>query len=126
MQDFWGSVTEEDHTCWIDDVSKALPDLDLEHWTRHRPKIVEVSPSSPLPHVPEMLQMITTKHCKTYDLLLTFSTVLLSVQGSDILVLKIILVLVFIQFWVNNFYFSFSFSFEIILVSISVLVSLLK
>src|SRR6218665_91596 len=37
--------------------------------------------------------------------------------GSDILVLKIILVLVFIQFWVNNFYFSFSFSFEIILVS---------
>src|SRR6218665_363662 len=46
--------------------------------------------------------------------------------GSDILVLKIILVLVFIQFWVNNFYFSFSFSFEIILVSISVLVSVLK
>lgn len=83
MQDFWGSVTEEDHTCWIDDVSKALPDLDLEHWTRHRPKIVEVSPSSPLPHVPEMLQMITTKHCKTYDLLLTFSTVLLSVQGNS-------------------------------------------
>src|SRR6218665_3597894 len=43
--------------------------------------------------------------------------------SSDILVLKIILVLVFIQFWVNNFYFSFSFSFEIILVFISVLVS---
>src|SRR6218665_3692985 len=47
------------------------------------------------------------------------------VYDSDILVLKIILVLVFIQFWVNNFYFSFSFSFEIILVSISVLVSVL-
>src|SRR6218665_1211472 len=45
---------------------------------------------------------------------------------SDILVYKIILVLVFIQFWVNNFYFSFSFSFEIILVSISVLVSVFK
>ena len=42
------------------------------------------------------------------------------VLSSDILVLKIILVLVFIQFWGNNFYFSFSFSFEIILVSISV------
>src|SRR6218665_186770 len=48
------------------------------------------------------------------------------VGGSDILVLKIILVLVFIQFWGNNFYFSFSFSFEIILVSISVLVLVLK
>ena len=46
--------------------------------------------------------------------------------NSDILVLKIILVLVFIQFGVNNFYFSFSFSFEIILVSISVLVSVFK
>jgi len=45
---------------------------------------------------------------------------------SDILVLKTILVLVFIQFWGNNFYFSFSFSFEIILVSISVLVLVLK
>src|SRR6218665_690604 len=48
------------------------------------------------------------------------------VKGSDILVLKIILVLVFIQFWVNNFYFSFSFSCEIILVYISVSVSVLK
>src|SRR6218665_2353993 len=48
------------------------------------------------------------------------------VPCSDILVLKIILVLVFIQFWGNNFYFSFSFSFEIILVSISVLVLVLK
>src|SRR6218665_413858 len=47
-------------------------------------------------------------------------------RTSDILVFKIILVLVFIQFWVNNFYFSFSFSFEIILVSISVLVSVFK
>src|SRR6218665_1190816 len=46
--------------------------------------------------------------------------------SSYILVLKIILVLVFIQFWVNNLYFNFSFSFEIILVSISVLVSVLK
>ena|SRR6218665_3977775 len=49
-----------------------------------------------------------------------------SLSLSDILVLKIILILVFIQFLVNNFYFSFSFSFEIILVSISVLVSVLK
>src|SRR6218665_1843022 len=47
-------------------------------------------------------------------------------ESSDILVLKIILVLVFIQFWGNNFYFSFSFSFEIILVSISVLILVLK
>src|SRR6218665_1671730 len=31
-----------------------------------------------------------------------------NIPSSDILVLKIILVLVFIQFWVNNFYFSFS------------------
>src|SRR6218665_2093692 len=53
--------------------------------------------------------------------------VVLSYEGtSDILVLKIILVLVFIQFWGNNFYFSFIFSFEIILVSISVLVLVLK
>jgi len=40
----------------------------------------------------------------------------LHLRGSDILGLKIISVLVFIQFWVNNFYFSF----EIILVSITV------
>ena len=39
---------------------------------------------------------------------------------SDILVLKIISVLGFIQFWFNSFYFSFSFSFAIILVSITV------
>jgi len=37
---------------------------------------------------------------------------------SDIFVLKIIVVLVFIKFWLNGFYFSFSFIFEIILVSI--------
>src|SRR6218665_3030034 len=41
-------------------------------------------------------------------------------SSSDILVLKMISVLVLIQFWVNNFYFSFSFSFEIILVSVTV------
>ena len=43
---------------------------------------------------------------------------------SDTLVLKIILALVFIQFWVTNF--CFSFSFEIILVSITVSVLVLK
>src|SRR6218665_700911 len=57
-------------------------------------------------------------HTSQLDLLLTLYTRV--VNSSDILVLKIILVLVFIQFWVNNFYFSFSFSFKIILVSISV------
>jgi len=43
-------------------------------------------------------------------------SVTLPVSSSDALVLKIILVSAFIQFWVNNF----SFSFEIIFVFISV------
>ena len=67
-----------------------------------------------------MLYLMTV----TETLLRTTATAFL--LSSDILVLKIILVLVFIQFYVNNFDFSFSFSFEIILVSVSVLVSVLK
>ena len=70
-----------------------------------------------------VLQRHYARELKNFDLKLWN---LKCVDISDILVLKIILVLVFIQFWVNNFYFSFSFSFEIILVSISVLVSVLK
>ena len=68
----------------------------------------------------------TINYCRPTDTRQHNQHILTVAIISDILVLKIILVLAFIQFWVNNFYFSFSFSFEIILVSISVLVSVLK